>query len=634
MNYLTLSKRPFLLAALFMILGSIIGALLPPFSPMMGIAICIFLWFAYFLKPRTSLQLWAVSITFLFLGATLIDNQIDEDIDVNKITQEKIFVTIEHVKPKRGGLIIEGQIISGKAPIGVLIRLTDSCDLNLTHGTLLELKAKLRVPNHERIPNGFNYKNYLGNKNIFLISYAKCSQLNIVTSTNSTFSNFCQQIQRGLMDRINRSFQDANSIGLVKGILLGYKDDMDVNERQMYSLAGVGHVFAVSGMHVGMVYLLCLPLLFFRHRNTWTKLSIPVAVLIVVWLFVIASGLTPSAMRAGMMISLYEIGNMCYRKVDKWNILAFTAVLSVFWNPNIVFDIGFQFSYLALIGIFFFYGRLNKIFSIKNPLLKFMVNMIILSISAQLTLLPLSLYYFGDFSPYFWLSSLIAMLIVQLNFVLSFIVLVIGDFHSLNYFLVDLIDRLFGFLSSTIELILMLPRATLSYEPNLSAVLIGYQIIASLVALLLFQNKLKVFIISLCSLSGLMVLPAIVNCFSNQNHLLIYREEQVQLAFSGSGRMEDLRVDNILRADEVLRIGDTGIAAYAPNRIKDDDGIDVLLIENGIPSNEQWALLTSCKHVVITSKVSWKDQNNLREMCDSLHLDLHNIYNGLVKIEL
>ena len=554
---------------------------------------------------------------------------------LDELVDEKLhLVQIKTVEHKKGKIILTGLRIDDEINPRILIKLHDTCHWIWTPNQLVQLNARVLTPNQERVPGGFNYRKYLASKNIQLLSYPTCDQLVLLKDTPAYFSTFARSIQHTLMQRIDKVFAHRSSKGLVKGILLGHKEDMEREERELYSLAGVGHVFAVSGMHVGMVYLLCWPFLFFRSRSVLAKITIPIMVLILVWLFVIASGMTPSAVRAGTMISLYELGKMLHRKIDKWNILSVTAIFAAIWNPQIILDIGFQFSYLALIGIFFFFSKFRKIISSKLLLLSWISDMVALSFSAQLTLLPLSLYYFGSFSPYFWLSSLIAMLVVQINFIFSFLILIIWESSFLAEFLLSLIDQLFICLADCVELIMTFPGATWHWKPSMIEMIFSYQILISLGVFMVTFKRWKWLLLLSVAIAASICAATVMESTAEPHDFVLYESDKVHVQINSGAKSERLAADELLFNGQIVQIGNKKVLKWRDDFVFNSVAIEVLVIDQPFFHSKHLDEINGLTNVIVTSKVKWGSINFIKSWCKRKSINFHHLSKGMAKLQL
>ncbi len=143
---------------------------------------------------------------------------------------------------------------------------------------------------------------------------------------------------------------------IAKAILLGNKQALTSNEKASFAGSGTMHVLAVSGLHVGLVYLLLLGLLrpFFSKKSK----SMIFLILAGIWLYASLSSFAPSVKRASLMLSFLLIGQLLSRKIDVYNAVFLSALLLLFFSPHSIYGVGFQLSYSAVLGLVTFYPSL------------------------------------------------------------------------------------------------------------------------------------------------------------------------------------------------------------------------------------------------------------------------------------
>ena len=177
---------------------------------------------------------------------------------------------------------------------------------------------------------------------------------------------------------------------------------------ETYSVSGASHVLALSGLHIGFLYALLLFVLRPLWRR-WRRLKPLLLLLLVLFLvsFAFFTGLSSSVVRSVVMFSLLAFAGLQPEKPLTLNTLAATAFLMLLCKPIWLFDVGFQLSFMAVLGIFLFYPLIDSLFVVRNKIVAYLWNIISLSLAAQLATLPLILYYFGTFPVYFLLSNLV-----------------------------------------------------------------------------------------------------------------------------------------------------------------------------------------------------------------------------------
>ena len=285
-------------------------------------------------------------------------------------------------------------------------------------------------------PKAFDYGRYMRKKGFYYQCYADPGRFKVLVSPEIT-AGWQLRMDR-LRKRCIRIFAhhlpESNDFGFAAALVLGYRDGVNDETYSAYAETGAIHVLAVSGLHVGLVYLGLGFALRFLNRKKWqTKLLKGLLTLAGIWLFAVFTGASPSALRAAAMFSFMITGRIINRHGNIYNTLAASAFCLLCIDPGLISETGFQLSYLAVTGIVFFQGPVFKLWYISNALGRFAWKLNSVSLGAQLTTFPLTLYLFHQFPVYFWLSGLIvipmATLILPAGIALLFLdaVPLIGD---------------------------------------------------------------------------------------------------------------------------------------------------------------------------------------------------------------
>ena len=278
---------------------------------------------------------------------------------------------------------------------------------------------------------------------------------------------------------------EGNDAAVVAAMVLGDKSGLSRQLRDEYSVSGASHVLALSGLHLGIIYFF-LTLVFFRTR--WRLLG-QVAVLPVIWLFVLMVGASPSVVRAATMLSVYASIELLRRKAFSLNTLALAAIIMLVANPLSLWDISFQLSFLAVLGIQLFFKPIYRMLSeLVMPssdqpfvlrlfthdrqyiveerkrwgvvVLKWLLGMVAVSISTQLTTAPLVAHYFGRFSCYFLLTNLIAVPLATIILYASLVFFMLSFIPQAQALAGQFVISCSSLLNKSLSLISSLPGAS------------------------------------------------------------------------------------------------------------------------------------------------------------------------------
>lgn len=359
-------------------------------------------------------------LAFVMLGylrSTMVEADAAADYYCNMIQEEGWYVArvleppVEKDKSVKVPLALQGFYrngavfnVSGKL-MGYLEK-TETA-LNLQYGDLIAFSGQVEEIPPPKNPEEFDYKRYLERQGVTGKVYRKENQWHRVgTGAGSPFFAVAYRVRDRLLEALRNSGITEEEFGVGAAILLGYDESLPAQVRQNYVAAGSMHVLCVSGMHVGIIYMLAafvLRLLGTGKRmqalRRWLLLGL-------LWLYAMVAGWSPSILRATLMISFVLVGELIHRKGFALNSIAASAFLLLVANPNNLFSIGFQLSYAAVTGILLLQRPIYNLVFIRNKLLDRVWEITAVSISAQLATMPFTVYYFNQFTPYFWLSNL------------------------------------------------------------------------------------------------------------------------------------------------------------------------------------------------------------------------------------
>ena len=225
-----------------------------------------------------------------------------------------------------------------------------------------------------------------------------------------------------LYNRLSEAGLEGNELATIGALTLGYKEDLDPEVKRHFQASGAAHVLAVSGLHTGIIYALLLGLLTLfghvrpMHENWIGRCSISLVIIAIMWGYAWLTGMTPSVVRAVVMVSLVEIGRMAYRNSLSINTIAAAAVLILLVRPSDLWSVSFQLSFAATFAIVFLAQKAERLLHRKEGkrtwyqrLLAWIIGTVIISLAAQLGTLPITMYYFGQISTYFLLTNLIVL---------------------------------------------------------------------------------------------------------------------------------------------------------------------------------------------------------------------------------
>ncbi len=317
-----------------------------------------------------------------------------------KATKYKLQVEVEHVKIKGNWQKASGKVL-------LYLPITDS--LGFRYGDKLLIKGHPPKINLPTTPQEFDFRSYMAfqqtyhQHNLKENAYRK-----IGFETPNYLIAKSLEIRNWADKQLHTYIKGQEEYAIATAIALGFNDRMGNELKIAYSEAGIMHLLAVSGMHVGIIYFMLafafqwlnrIPL-FGKFFFTWTIVLFLVA-------YAFLTGLTPSVLRAVLMFSLFVIAKNYSRHTNIFNTIAVSIFILLCYDPYLLFSVSFQLYYLAVLGIIWFYPKIYQLYTPKNKIVLYFYQIFAMTIAAQLSTFPISLYYFHQFSNYFWLANLV-----------------------------------------------------------------------------------------------------------------------------------------------------------------------------------------------------------------------------------
>jgi len=288
-------------------------------------------------------------------------------------------------------------------------------------GSYISFSATVYPLEEKRNPAQFDYKQYLASKDIYSqVGIQKISRVQLPKTAYLSWIYWRQAV----LKTIDNNFDQQNA-SLAKALLIGYKNELDRQEKISFSRAGLSHIMAVSGLHVGFILLpfwMIIPLFWTFRFGRQLGLFILICIL---FFYAGLTGFSPSVTRASLTGALLLYGRLFHKVRDAKNLTAAAALILLLLDPNDVFSIGFQLSFSAVYIILLIAPVINRRLPawISHRWYGKPVMVIIISLIVQLGLFPLLAYYFGEFSLVGPLAN--ALVIPFLSFVVPYALLLL-----------------------------------------------------------------------------------------------------------------------------------------------------------------------------------------------------------------
>ena len=471
------SSKAFFYCLLFFVLGIGLASFLFVSSFFLYLTVVILLLLLIFIGKKGKICFLA----FLFFFAGIIYYQLrEETIDKNHIAflnerkivfQGKVVKEIDErldkIKITFDNIVVGNKNLDGKVLVNAPLY------SNYQYGDVLEIECKIQKPNNE---GDFRYGNYLARYGIYSVCYWPKIKIIEKSRQSSIYSNILKFKKKSL-NFIITNFSEPQATFL-SAILLGLKKQIPSDMRSWFSLSGVSHLLAVSGLHIAILIQMIAVLLTNVFLIRRQKVFFPT--IFIISLFIILIGAPASAIRAGLMGLALLFASKIERPYSALNSLVLIGTLMLLINPKfLIFDIGFQLSFLAVLGICLFYKSFNKWF-IKIPDYRFfpLKSYLSITLSAQILVLPLILYYFGNLSLIAPISNILILLVMP-------IVMLLGFAFIFTSFISLWLAQIFFWPAWLLITYIILITKLLSGIPYLSFIIMGFPLVATLIIYIL-----------------------------------------------------------------------------------------------------------------------------------------------------
>jgi competence protein ComEC len=258
-------------------------------------------------------------------------------------------------------------------------------------------------------PGGFNYSRYMIFQQTLHQVYLKKDKFILLNEHNENkLYSFIFWARTAVINTLQKYIVGNKKVsGIAEALLIGYKEDLDKDVVQAYSNTGVVHIIAISGMHLGLIYV---GLVWLFSRLPFIKRSAISRVILILgclWLFSLITGASASVLRSAVMFTCIIIGKEFFKQASIYNSLASSAFLLLCYDPFLLWDVGFQLSYFAVVGIVWLQKPIQDLFYSKNKAVQYLWEMCSITLAAQILTLPICIYYFHQIPTTFLFTNLI-----------------------------------------------------------------------------------------------------------------------------------------------------------------------------------------------------------------------------------
>ena len=408
----------------------------------------------------------ALNISFCCLGYLLTTVQLAKtDFSFSGKYDTYIGVVKEHPQEKPRTYLLPSDVIGrdGKLYRFLLYAAKDEASATIGRGDTILLNAILQAPSNDNTGD-FDYASYLKRKGVTGTAYIRAGHWQVKGHSNSaSWIQRLQDFRTIIISRYKSLGFEGDELAILSALTTGMKEELSDEIREVYSVAGVSHVLALSGLHIGIIYgfllLLLTPL---WKRATYTKPLSLCIIIATLWGFAIFTGLSTSVVRSAIMFSFHAVAYIREERPATLHLLTLTALGMLIYNPLWLFDVSFQLSFTAVFSIL----TLQPILSNMLPeshygIIRKIKDIMTVSIAAQIGTAPLVALYFHRFSTHFLLSNLIVLPLITLIMYGAVIMLAATPLPVVQEWTASLVNGILKALNEFLSIISHLPLASI-----------------------------------------------------------------------------------------------------------------------------------------------------------------------------
>lgn len=435
-----MSRQPLLILVICFILGILFQDYYTlNFSAQIGIlsgALCFVVFFVFGFKTRFFFRNIAIMLLFGAIGSAFHYVNTVQNTSVSlKQNEIIVFKITRKLNSTEKFKKYEAQAEAGKQSFATVLNIPKANkELDFNH--YYKSKAFVVQPKSPEHNFMFDYSQYLGRKGIAYQCFIK-DEIYSIAREDLSFNEKLKQKRLETLEKINHAGLSPRTREFLKGMILADRTETDAVTVQDFNRSGLMHFLAISGTHIVVIFGLFYFLLMKFSPVGFRKYAVALS-LASIWIFAVFIGMGNSVFRACIMISVYFVYVLLQRKTDLLHAMALSAFIILMLDSQQIFDVGFQLSFSAVLGIFLLNKPVLKWLPATDTLLKKIVfNTFSVTISAQLATLPLVLYYFHQFSPVSLVANLFIVpfseIVIVFSLLMTLLISVNLDFHVLNF---------------------------------------------------------------------------------------------------------------------------------------------------------------------------------------------------------
>lgn len=640
-----IGKTPFLRLLLPLLAAIVFSSIIPEYlnitKLVTGITGLSFLIISIFIDKEYKFKfrwLFGVGIFLFLFSLTQVQYQIQEQNALFSFSEYKncyigTITDIPEIKPRTIAVNVKTGYPDKKKAVLYIQQSKEA--LNLEAGDEILFFAEMQPFKNYGNPDNFDYSRYMKIKGYSASAYVATTDWSKTGRKPAALAAVSQRLRSKALDFYKKLELDNDAGALISALTLGYKKELTEDLQEAFRVTGTAHVLAVSGLHVGIIFIVINLAFSFLGKHGNPFIIRQFMVIIALWAYVFVAGMSASVVRAAIMLTINCVANMVNRRGFTYNTLAAAAFFILIYSPFSLYDISFQMSFAAVFAILFFQPKLKEIYTPRHKITKYIYNLLIISFSAQLGVFPLVLYYFSTFPTYFFITNLLVVPLIGIIIYSIVPVILFNILTSMDVWIIEFFNSAFQWVfGAVVELTLQtvyiaekLPFAQIS-DVHISLV----QLILLLIFIIIFGfwifSRLSKPLIASLVVFLILMLTVTYDLLSEQSLQLVVfnrnNKSEIDVYYENKRCFIHIPENGIIPITNrsVVRLSDNTILNYfSDNKFR----LDVLILSGDSFSTDQLLQLFNPEIIVLDSSVPAYYSNRMREECNSLGVRFHDV---------
>lgn len=485
-------------------------------------------------------------------------------------------------------------------------------------------------------PDDFDYVRYMKIKGFTGSAYIPSLEWYKTGRLSRAIVPQSQRLRAKALTMYRSLLHEKDACAFISALTLGYRGDLSDDIQEAFRASGTSHVLAVSGLHVGIIYVIIELLFSFLGKSGKRYIFRQGLVILTLWCYVFLAGGSSSVMRAAIMLSIFCLGNMQHRKGFTYNTLAAAAFFILLFSPFSLFDVSFQMSFGAVAAILYFQPKLQGLYTPKGNIAKYVWGLLSVSTAAQLGVFPLVLYYFGTFPTWFFVANLLVVPLIGIVIYATAALTAVGAINQATAGVIDGMESVFQWITETLATFTLrivqisesLPFAQLTDSYISFIQLLLLIVFVFIFTRFLFSHRVRPLLIALISMFVFQLTSLQKELFEPAPQLVVFnRSGKSEIALFTEGKRHFLNIpgNGFLphSRERIFRLSDNSLAslvAMSPFRV------DVLVLSESAEFQiEQLLSLFEPSLIVLDSSLPRRAAHRMGKECLQLGIEVHDV---------